>query len=150
MDAALTNALKRKAELERELAEVDMFIRAYHRFRSLGGGTEATPAPVDIEKNSSDESARPPGFTPPKAKNRGLPAVIADTVESVIRTRNEPMNRSELVDALEEAGIEMPAADKPRYIGTILWRHKDRFENIPGRGYWLVGLPVPDQHGGLI
>jgi len=43
---------------------------------------------------------------------------------------------------VEKRGIEIPSTDKQRYLGTILWRHRDRFVNIEGKGYWLRnGLP---------
>jgi hypothetical protein len=35
----------------------------------------------------------------------------------------------------------MPGDDKPRYIGTIMWRHKDRFVNLKGHGYWVADEP---------
>ena len=34
--------------------------------------------------------------------------------------------------------------DKAAYIGTILWRHRNRFSNIEGKGYWLKGIKVPE------
>lgn len=51
------------------------------------------------------------------------------------------MNRPELVDELEKRGHDIPSDDKPRYRGTILWRNRRRFRNLPGFVYWLIGEP---------
>ena len=42
----------------------------------------------------------------------------------------------------EARDVEIPATDKARYVGTIMWRNKSKFLNIEGRGYWLRGEPV--------
>jgi hypothetical protein len=64
---------------------------------------------------------------------------IAQMIERVIRKVGEPMTRGQLVEALERRDVDFPAADKARYIGTIIWRHKAVFVNIEGKGYWLRG-----------
>jgi hypothetical protein len=38
----------------------------------------------------------------------------------------------------------IPSDDKPRYLGTILWRNSDTFESVDG-GYWLKGVPLPKE-----
>ena len=54
------------------------------------------------------------------------------------------MMRGELADAIEAGGVKMPSKDKPRYLGTVLWRERERFVNLEGHGYWLVGLDGPE------
>ena len=49
------------------------------------------------------------------------------------------MTRGELVKELESRGVEIVAVDKAKNLGTILWRHKSIFENLPGEGYWVRG-----------
>jgi hypothetical protein len=68
----------------------------------------------------------------------------------VIRAAGRPLTRSDLVKGLEERGLTLDSKDKPRYVGTILWRLRDQFENLEGHGYWLKGEPYapanyPDQ-----
>lgn len=72
-----------------------------------------------------------------KTKQRGRPADFANIMERVLADVGKPMQRGKLVEAVEGRGVEIPADDKARYLGTILWRHKDRFVNIPNLGYWL-------------
>lgn len=72
---------------------------------------------------------------------RGQPSDFANMMARVISDMGRPLNRSELVAALEERDVEIPSGDKERYLGTILWRHRDRFTNFPRVGYWLAGRP---------
>jgi hypothetical protein len=58
-------------------------------------------------------------------------------VERLIRDVGSPMTRGQIVEALALRDVDLPAADKARYIGTIIWRHKSIFVNLKGRGYWL-------------
>ncbi len=79
----------------------------------------------------------------PGRKRTGKPDNIALVIERVIRDVGQPMQRREIVKALEARDMEIPALDKERYIGTIVWRHKGTFVNVEGRGYWLRDEPVP-------
>jgi hypothetical protein len=54
------------------------------------------------------------------------------------------MTRSEIAHELELRGHPITSTDKAAYIGTILWRHRNRFSNIEGKGYWLKGIKVPE------
>ena len=54
------------------------------------------------------------------------------------------MTRGQINDALEKRGVIVPGKDRSRYVGTIMWRNRDTFESVEGRGYWLKGEPVPD------
>jgi len=135
MDQALANALKRKAELEKELGEINRFLTLYDRFTA---GTE----PV-----GSDVSISGPGATyvitarTGRGKSRGRPADFAEIMERVLRDISRPLTRTELVDALEQRDVKIPSDDKARYLGTILWRNRNRFINIPNQGYWLKSVP---------
>ena len=140
MDETLSKALKRKEELEKELVQVQQFIDLY---RALFG--------EEIGENSANasttEPAKSPEEAPQKRRRRGKPTEIADAAERVIRSLNRPVQRGELVSRIEQEGIEIHSDDKPRYIGTILWRQSERFVNVEGRGYWLTGVPLPDEDG---
>lgn len=142
MDTALDNALKRKKELERELREIEQFLSLHRRFAKgesgrvksakpnfFAGGGEAIPTVISGTLTFRDEKLRP--------------AVLADLVEKTLREAGKPMTRGELAAKLEEEGHKIPSPDKARYLGTILWRHRNRFENIEGSGYWIRGEKFP-------
>jgi hypothetical protein len=139
MADAYANALKRQRELREELAEVEQFIRLYQRFSD-----DETPVD-DVDDVSSTHPPVKAVDIPMPAKprvirkERGRPGAIADASEEIIRSEGRSMTRGELADALAERGIDVPSKDKPRYVGTILWRHKDRFANT-GNGYIMADM----------
>lgn len=73
----------------------------------------------------------------------GKPDQMAREVELVLQEFGQPMTRGKIIEALRSRNIELSAADKGRYIGTIIWRHKETFINIEGQGYWLRNEPLP-------
>lgn len=130
MATALQNALKRKKELQRELAEIEQFIVMHQRFATL---SEAAAAARDI---AADASPTPESSASDMSdKKRGRPAEFADLIEEILKETRKPLQRNEIVVLLEKRGIDIPSDDKPRYIGTILWRQRERFINIPNKGY---------------
>jgi hypothetical protein len=67
-------------------------------------------------------------------------------METILKDGGKPLQRGEFVEEIEKRGHMIPSEDKPRYLGTILWRREDLFESIEGRGYWLKDVPVPPEH----
>lgn len=143
MPTPLENAEKRLATLREEVARVERFIADYHAF-----STEPDLDRGDFDKantvqsRSGNVSPETPhqsvdNFREKSGRRKARPDEIAQIMERVIREVGRPMTRGQLVDALERRDVDLPAADKGRYIGTIIWRHKSIFVNIEGFGYWL-------------
>ena len=141
-DDAYKNAIKRRNELLSELKEVELFISLYQRFI---GTKEGETEPLYQPSIFGDDMAKPDSVEPAphRKKRRGNPGIIADAAERIIRESGRPMVRGEIAEALEAGGIEIPSGDKARYVGTVLWRQSDRFENLEGEGYWIKGVPRP-------
>ena len=71
---------------------------------------------------------------------RNLPKTrMANEVSLLLRDRQKPMTRTEIAEALELKGIPVAGVDPSKAIGTILWRMRDEFVNLPGWGYWFIG-----------
>lgn len=104
------------------------------------GGNETTPPSVDKSVDIPVENTVRPGR--PRGKT-GRPDEIALHMERIIREAGRPMTRGEIVKAFEVRDLKIPYDDKGRYVGTIAWRHKGTFVNIPGQGYWLRDEPRP-------
>lgn len=145
MDKAVLAALSRRDELAKEMAELDTFLAVYKRF---GGETNAErresdthmSTPADTGSEASRGSHKVITATA-RVRKRTSPAHIAAMAERVIREMERPMNRVDLVEALEERDVEIPSADKLNYLGTTLWRHaNDKLINLSGLGYWLRNL----------
>ncbi|CAN5285842.1 hypothetical protein BH09PSE1_BH09PSE1_11650 [soil metagenome] len=55
------------------------------------------------------------------------------------------MTRKRLFEELAHHDIVIQGANPEMVFSTMLWRMQDRFERIPKRGYWLTGVPVPNE-----
>jgi hypothetical protein len=144
MDLAIANALKRKREIELEIAKIDQFIEAYELFSGTKVVQDEMISPPDPVEN---KSAMKGSLTVSRVRNS--PARIADIAARVILDAGRPLARGELVERIEKHGITIKSDDKPRYVGTILWRNAHRFMNIEGEGYWLKDRPIPSEQGKL-
>jgi hypothetical protein len=141
VDQTYHNAVKRKKQLEAELLEVETFLSLYPKFSS--GESQSAP-PADSKRVDATPGGQPRLATSPGHFNqrRGNPDQIASMVEAILMSHSRPMTRGELADEMERMGVRLPAKDKAKYIGTILWRKRRLFQNLEGKGYWLKGLPL--------
>jgi hypothetical protein len=139
MPTPLENARKRLAELEREKADIEQFIKLYGRFSE--GTEDAQSEPSETQPRETYPQEPEPMDNGDKLEHRrgATPSEIVLLMERVIREVGHPMTRGEIVAALDARDVLISAQDKPRYIGTIAWRHKGKFINVEGRGYWLRG-----------
>lgn len=131
MSDILAKANERRQVLATELKELETFISMYRR---LEGDTDTPP-----REAKAPQSKRTP-------RSRGVRQgasgdIIVKAIREVIRERGEPMNRTQIVKALEARGVVVGGVDKPRNIGTIVWRSK-AFDGTDA-GYWPKGVPMP-------
>ncbi len=153
MANAIENARKRLAELRQEVAEIERFLEMYEAFDTGTGmdhselHTAQTNAKIagniSTELNSQVVDKIVDKIAGKRRRRTTRPAEIVQIAERVIRDAGRPLTRGEIVEALERRDVEIPATDKPRYIGTIAWRNKGTFRNIEGLGYWLTEEPLP-------
>lgn len=136
MDAH-ANALKRKQELLAELKEVEDFLRVYDKFagtKEERGGTEETP-------EQHRETAKEPAT---RGKIRSAPrSVIKRHARKILIENQVPMTRGALLEALTQRGIAIGGTDRSKLLGTVMWRMRDEFINIPGYGYWPKNMTCP-------
>jgi hypothetical protein len=123
-------------ELRRELAEIDQFLALYRRY----SGTDREDHGTHNNSNAVENSESPAIEGGPR-KQRGRPADFGRIMEGVLKDIRRPLQRGEFVVEVEDRGYTIPSEDKARYLGTILWRQRDRFVNIPDVGYWLKNEP---------
>lgn len=126
MDNAYERAQLRREELRKELEEIELFLKLHHKF-STGTG---------VQQVTQDEDG--PVILPPisKTKRNLSKHKMARTVRSIMIDKMRPMTRTDIVEALELTGVPVAGVDKSKAVGTIMWRLRDRFVNIPGYGYW--------------
>ena len=147
-DNALRDAMKLRADLQghienlegllsearRRLRVVDDYIAVASQPQTHIGGF--TPTQLTPLTNTEPEQV-----ATRRRRNPVAPADIAEIARQIILERGSPMKRGELVRELEARGIRIEAVDKAKNLGTILWRHRKIFENLPGEGYWVRAEP---------
>ena len=127
MDRAYANALKRKQDLMSELTEVDTFLKLYARFQEDGSSEapdenaeQPSAAQVDIGQSATRSSrlARYKRASQDRAYGgRGTPPrLVANTAIEAILSAGEPLDREQLVEAVEGKGHRIASADKPAYL----------------------------------
>jgi hypothetical protein len=140
MDDVVAKALKERKELQRRLAEIDQFLRLYDE---LSGRNGSVASPV----NSVDKSTHATGTEPTRRPSLRGPKSVVRVSTTILQDLGHPLTRGELAAELEVRGVELRGKDKEsraRYVGTILWRNTDVFENIDGKGYWFRDVPIPE------
>lgn len=143
VDTALENALKRRADLVKEIEKIDRFVLAYHEFSgeplpSLDAVAGLSKTVEKATRAASSESS----FDAGRPKNPKLDELVPAAIE-IIRATGRPMGRKEIHAALAERGLEVLGADPVRTLGAILWRAREHIDSLEGRGYWPKGDPVP-------
>lgn len=130
---AVKNAKKRRDELVKELEKIDQFLLLYEEFSTDNTGD--SPDKTNRFSNSLSKTDRPS-----VEKEATKPADIAASARDILLQAGHPLNRGELAKALEEAGLVLGASDKAKYVGTIMWRHRDLYRQIEGQGYWPIDV----------
>lgn len=141
-------AMARQAELRRELSEVDEFIRLWAKF---GGSESGSEGEHTVSPNLETPASPPPlTLTPspaetPRSPTRDLARKIA---RAAILKAGRPLARSRLLREFAEAGEPVSGQDPKKNMGTLMWRLKDDFVNLPGAGYWPkdISYPLLDYH----
>ena len=136
-DDVLDRLLRRRGELVSQLQRVDDAIRALRDAAELVGDERASSlrVPSTVEREAA---------TQPETRERNIvpPADIAKYAREILLDFGQPMKRGRLVRALESKGFPLAGTDKNKNLGTILWRHRDQFVNLPNLGYWPRGVAL--------
>lgn len=163
MDKAVENALARRTEIRRELEEIERFLGLYDRFKSLGsaqptlGIMTATTAIADAAQSSIYASNAAQSWPRPAPKQEHIESSapqkptkslsreeLRPHIEAIIREAGRPLTRGNLLRKLDQRGTPVGGeADRAKNMGTIMWRLKEHFVNLPGYGYWLKNEPYP-------
>lgn len=72
-------------------------------------------------------------------------SVIRSFVRRELKEAGHPLTRSEIMDRLNRAGIEIDAKVPIKRIAKVMWSSPE-FVNL-GDGYWIAGEPVPNSVG---
>jgi len=138
-EQAYENALRRKREIQRELNEIDEFLRLHQKYQGIDG-EQARPSKVPhdrIRRRISGVAGRA-DLKGQRSPSRDVAAKVA---YEILLENGEPMTRTELVEAFDKRGNPIAGTDRAKNMGTIMWRLNDKFVNIEGYGYWPKDVP---------
>jgi hypothetical protein len=121
---------KKLAGWEREHAELEAFVSLYHKLAGVAPLTGLeTPPPADPNVGQN-----------PKREDVGKFAT------ELIARLGRPVQRRELLQQLDYAGLHIHGVDPMKVLSTMMWRMKDRFVLLKGFGYWLADRGYAPAH----
>jgi len=135
-DTAYQNALAKKQRLLKELEEVNSFLKLYQRF---AGKVSAKPETSEPEPEAAELFQ-----TTVETGRVSRPKEMGPIVRDILLRHGHPMPRGQLVEALAANGTPVPGENKNKNLGTIMWRLKDEFVNLWGKGYWPKDVACPE------
>lgn len=153
MDDLISKLRARAEKLTDELTRVQDAISkaeaAYAQVVALVDSLELVDVSPSVKQPMPADSVKPPSDNKPsdipqkrvRGPNGSSPEEIANAVETLMREHGKPMTRFELIGPIEKLGLVIGGFDKPRNVGTILWR-SGRFTST-GEGYWPSNLERP-------
>tara|TARA_S200002703_G_scaffold59383_1_gene51509 strand:- start:594 stop:1079 length:486 start_codon:yes stop_codon:yes gene_type:complete len=131
---AYYNALKKREKLKREIDALENFIRQCEQLAKSPDASIVTGTYME-QLESYDRLGK---------DVTGKGRLIREACKKAISDARRPLQRIQLIEAVENQGIEFGVLDKANYLGTLMWRAKDEFVNLKYFGYWLRHLPFPE------
>lgn len=130
--------LDTRAKFQSEIERIDELLNAVGQLAELIPDGQA-PQEFDVRLTVGVEPQKP---VPSRARNVMSPGEISSFVRDTLIELGKPLKRSALVSELERRGLQLAGKDKAKNLGTILWRHKSQFVNLPSLGYWPSDVPL--------
>ena len=121
-------ALARRADLRKELAEVDEFIRLWAKFSDAESGTDGEHLPVPVI-HAGLKGAPSLTLTAPEVSENHQDRVKR-VARKLILDAGRPLTRGKLVKAFAEACEPIGGKDPLKNMGTTMWRLNYDFVNI--------------------
>lgn len=138
MDDAIRKALKKKKELLIEVDRLEKFIVTYEELTGEKIPRDEMIARASLGDNPIQNEEQTQKEAPKKRRNNIKK--LLDVSERLIREAGRPLTRTELAEGMERLNVVVHATDKPKYLGTLLWRNTDRFVSSDGDGYLTVKM----------
>lgn len=146
---AYLNALEKRRKLQvhleklqLELRETEEFLRLLQTYAKEDiGGLEAASAPQHAAR--IPRGGKKKKGAPMTESGNPKPEETVKVSRDILVQLAQPLTRRQLVDALRERGLVIKAKKPVNWLGTILWRAKDAFIQLEGRGYWPKDIAYP-------
>lgn len=158
VDPVLQRAEQRLEELRQETDKLKEFLVTYRMLANSlklesanttgtkGVNSQADTTPVDKPEGAEAGEVAAADDSPAKrvrVRDNPPSAVVIAAAVNLMRATGRPMSRREVREGLLERGVVVNGKDPVKTMGTILWRAPDQIVAVPGRGYWVAGVPAP-------
>jgi hypothetical protein len=156
MDPVIQNAIRRRSELRNELRDIERFLELYQQFKAPKEPRQMTmevPQPdvdsVEQEKNTAPDLAVVSAAEAEPGTELGDARLTREAlkphIHAVIMEAGRPLTRGQILLKLDTRDVRVGGKyDRSKNMGTILWRLRDDFVNLAGRGYWPRNLAFPE------
>lgn len=74
-----------------------------------------------------------------KGKKNSISSKIRDFAIAELTASDRPLDRSEILEKIVDAGIVIQTRDPAKFLSRVLWRTKELIND--GSGYWLASRP---------
>jgi len=98
-------------------------------------------------ERSRGSTPRKPPRRPYKEREGSAASIIRSFVRHELKEAGHPLTRSEILDRLTRAGIEIDAKVPIKRVAKVMWSSPE-FVNV-GDGYWIAGEPMPVPGSGI-
>jgi hypothetical protein len=126
-----------------DLARLKDALRSLQRQRPASQPTRQTPEAVMRSRGSRP---RKPPARMYKQREGSDASIIRSFVLRELKDAGHPLTRSEILDRLARAGIQIKAKVPIKRIAKVMWSSAE-FVNV-GDGYWVAGEPITDSRDG--
>jgi hypothetical protein len=134
--AACEDDVRRGVE---DLARLKDALRSLRRQKPVSQPVRQTPQ-VSMRSRGSTPRTAPTRIY--KEREGSAASIIRSFVRRELKEAGHPLTRSEILDRLTRAGIEIDAKVPIKRIAKVMWSSPE-FVNV-GDGYWVAGEPIPD------
>jgi hypothetical protein len=153
VDSILRNALNMRQKLKTELLDIENFIRVYQHLRTI----ESPQQSLELESSEPEQALESANFVQPvsdsdesrvhvpesaaMARRGYTKEMLKPHVRKLLLDAGTPLTRTQLLRALDARDIPVGGSNRPKNMGTIMWRLSDHFVNLDGFGYWPKDTP---------
>ncbi|MDE2100362.1 MAG: hypothetical protein KGL39_24130 [Patescibacteria group bacterium] len=155
--AAVRRALARRADLQKEIEQIDLFLMLYKQFseedKPVSGivdDNQITNAAPPSENDSAQVITKMREDLHARRKGGMSQSDTEAVVRDILLANGRPMVIPDLIQRIREKGRIIGGQDEISNLKTKLWRAKGKITNISGAGYWpsdidcaVVGYAAP-------
>lgn len=135
--------LERLAEIEKEIVRIreelektEKFLAEWEMYAAVQWHPKPDESGSRVVFVSHSHSSETKHKNPPREE-------VGNVVESMLDEFHQPLTRVRILSELDQRNMPINGVDPAMVLSTMMWRMKNRFRRIPGKGYWYADRPYP-------